>query len=81
MLTAEYPGSGKGLSVIRRVSRACPSGARAENIITSPATPRYGAMTRATGREIAMAATFMIKLIIIMTKKAMLITNTNQLAS
>ena len=38
-------------------------------------------MTRATGREIAMAATFMIKLVMIMTKKAMLITKTNQLAS
>ena len=38
------------------------------------------AMTRATGNEIAMAATFMIKLAMIMTKKAMLITNTNQLA-
>ena len=36
-------------------------------------------MTSATGREMAMAATFMMKLVMIMTKKAMPITKTNQL--
>ena len=35
-------------------------------------------MTRATGRDIAIAATFIMKLVRIMTKKAMLRTNTSQ---
>ena len=48
-----------------------PAVSRAEKRMTSPATPRYGAMTRATGSEMAIAATFMIKLVMIITKKAM----------
>ena len=48
--------------------------------MTSGATPRYGAITKATGREIAMAATFMMTLVMSMTKNAMPMTNRNQLA-
>ena len=47
-----------------------PATTSAENRMTSPPIPRYGAITRATGREMAMDATFMIKFVIIMTKKA-----------
>ena len=46
--------------------------------MTSGATPRYLAMTRETGRVMAMAATFMMKLVMHKTKKAMARTKTSQ---
>ena len=48
------------------------------NRITSGATPTYGAITRDTGMLMAMAATFMMRLVITRTNTAMPITNTNQ---
>ncbi len=55
-----------------RSIKGMPAVTKAANRMTSAATPRYGAMTRATGSEMAMAATFMMKLVMIRTKKAML---------
>jgi len=46
--------------------------------MTSGATPRYLEITRETGREMAMAATFMMKLVMMSTKKAIPRTNTSQ---
>src|SRR6056297_3377220 len=64
-----------------RSRKGIPAVTREANKITSGATFRKGAMTNATGREMAMAATFMMKLVIIMTKKAMDMTKMNQWAS
>ena len=57
-----------------------PAVASDANMTTSGATDRYLAVTRATGSEMAMAATFMMKLVMISTKKATPSTKTNQWA-
>jgi len=46
--------------------------------MTSGATLRYFAITKETGKDIAIAATFIMKFVIIKTNVAILITNTSQ---
>lgn len=45
--------------------KGIPAAASAVSKMTSGATPRYGAMASATGNEIAMAATFIMRLAMI----------------
>src|SRR5665811_2591356 len=58
--------------------KGMPAVTREAKRMTWGATPKYWAMTRETGKEMAMAATFMMKLVITKTKKAMPRTNTSQ---
>src|SRR3989339_807737 len=66
-----------GAAPISRL-KGMPAVTREANRMTWGATPRYLAMTRDTGRAMAMAATFMMKLVMIRTKKAMASTKTSQ---
>src|SRR4030042_4564947 len=61
-------------------TKGIPAVTREAYKIASGATPKYFAMTRETGREIAIAATFMMKLVRINTKVATPKTNTSQCA-
>ena len=57
-----------------------PADAAEENMPTSGATAKYSAITRATGREIAMAASFMMKFVRTGTNNAFPCTKSNQWA-
>ena len=57
-----------------------PEVASDENMTTQGATERYLALTRTTGREMAMAATFMMKLVRTSTKNGAPSTDNNQWA-